>query len=559
MRSALREISDAAGRIARVLDRLPSRDRTDEAKEDLRALRARLSRCGTAADLLARERDALRALSSVGQAVNSSLDLAEVLDLAMDHIIELTGAERGFLMLRGEQSGELEFKVARGVDSRELETAAFQVSRTVVNEVATQGMPVITMNAQADPRYSDQESVLYGQLLSLMCVPLRIKERVTGVIYADNRAMTGVFEDHELDVLVAFADQAAVAIENAKLFEKVTRSLEAITEMKNLMDNVFASMASAVVTIDLSEQVQLMNRAAEEIFRVTEAEAVGRPYDEALSGAGEFASLLEEVKARQSVITQEVSPVFPDRGAAAWRMSLSPVKDASAKPTGVTLVVDDLTEQRFVKETLGRYVGPRVMQRLLSDSHMVELGGERRRVSVLFADIRGFTSFSENLEPEKLIGILNRYLGLAADAVMNAEGTLDKFMGDAVMAMFNAPLHQEDHVLCAVRAAIAMQRATSEHHLDIPPEERVSFGVGINVGDAVVGNVGNVRQQDYTAIGDCVNYARRLQEHAGPGQILVSRAVWEEVGDHVEVNELPALSVKGRSRPEPVFEVLAVE
>ena len=231
------------------------------------------------------------------------------------------------------------------------------------------------------------------------------------------------------------------------------------------------------------------------------------------------------------------------------------MRDVAAGARGVTLVVDDLTEQRFVKETLGRYVGSGLMQRLLADADLVKLGGERRRVSVLFADIRNYTGFSESLPPEKLIEILNGYLGLAADAVLDEEGTLDKFMGDAVMGIFNAPLDLEDHTLRAVRAATAMQRAVAEHSRDMKPEDRVAFGVGIHVGDAVVGNVGSVRQQHYTAIGDGVNLAKRLQENAAAGQILLSRAVQEELGGRVPTRELAPITLKGRSRPEAVFEV----
>jgi class 3 adenylate cyclase len=225
----------------------------------------------------------------------------------------------------------------------------------------------------------------------------------------------------------------------------------------------------------------------------------------------------------------------------------------------VAIVVDDLTEQRFIKETFQRYVGPRVVQQLLSDPSKLKLGGERRVISIFYADIRGFSTFSERLKPEKLVEILNAYLGLAADAVLNEEGTLDKFMGDAVMGFFNAPVDQADHTLRAVRAAVATQTSIVAYRQTVPEGEQLSYGVGINVGEAVVGNIGNAQQQNYTAIGDAVNYAKRLQENARHDQILISHAAYSLVKDHARVRELEPLLVKGHSTPEIVYEILGLK
>ncbi len=173
-------------------------------------------------DTVERERSTLMALFHVIQAVNSSLDLEEVLSLVIDYIIQLTQAERGFLMLLN-QVGELEFKVARNVDQETIEGASFDISRTIVQGVVRQGRSVVTTNAQEDPRFSARESVVSFQLRSILCVPLRVKDQVTGVIYVDNRYKSGIFGDRHRDLLTAFANQAAVAIENARLFTETQR------------------------------------------------------------------------------------------------------------------------------------------------------------------------------------------------------------------------------------------------------------------------------------------------------------------------------------------------
>ena len=199
-----------------------------------------------------------------------------------------------------------------------------------------------------------------------------------------------------------------------------------------------------------------------------------------------------------------------------------------------------------------------VVDRLIAGFEKVTLGGRRQEITILFADIRGFTSFSERMPPEKLVEVLNQYLSLAAQAVLDYEGTLDKFMGDAVMAFFNAPLPQPDHVERAVQAAIAMQEAIAAHCRQLKEDLRLSFGVGINVGEAVVGNVGTARLMNYTAVGDSVNLAKRLQEAAQAGQILLSQSVYERVKNVVRARALPPIQVKGRSNPEKVYEVLGL-
>jgi putative nucleotidyltransferase with HDIG domain len=165
----------------------------------------------------------LRALMSVGQVINSSLGLRRVLEEVMDSLISLMHAERGFLMLR-ESNGELAVQIARGIAHINLDEEAFKVSKTVVRKVVESGAPVLTTNAQADPRFDAQLSVAAYQLRSILCVPLKLKDDLIGVLYVDNRAHAGIFKEHDLELISGFADQAAVAIDSARLFEDLQES-----------------------------------------------------------------------------------------------------------------------------------------------------------------------------------------------------------------------------------------------------------------------------------------------------------------------------------------------
>ncbi len=510
-----------------------------------------------------RDRAQLVGLFQVSRAVNSTLNLNEVLERAMDIIIQVTRAERGFLMLTDDQ-GELTFQAARNMDRETITSPTFQVSRSIIERVAKTGQPITTTDAQRDPRFSDQDSVVSLSLRSILCAPLTAKDRVIGVIYVDNRLHAGMFQQPDLDALRAFADQAAIAIENARLFESVRQKMYEIGALKTFQDNIFASIASGVLATDLEDRITAFNRAAENIFVTSAAQTLGHHYQETLAALANtiLPALVAEVKrAGKRTVAAEIESDFPNRGVINLSFSIASLKDASGNPQGITIVVDDLTEKRQLEATRAmfrRYVSPAVVDRLPNNPDQLKLGGQRQELTILFADIRGFTHFSEPLPPEELVDILNEYLSVAADAILDHEGTLDKFMGDAVMAIFNAPLPQEDHAMRATRAALAMRAAVVRLHERLPKELQLQYGIGIHTGDAVIGNVGTEQQMNFTAIGDAVNLARRLQENATAGQILISDQTYACIQAQAQARQLPPLQVKGRQARTQVWELVGM-
>lgn len=215
-------------------------------------------------------------------------------------------------------------------------------------------------------------------------------------------------------------------------------------------------------------------------------------------------------------------------------------------------------EKEAIRRIFQRYVSPAVVERLVEDTGQVALGGQRQEISVLFADIRNFSNFSETSRSEHVVEVLNRYFSLAVEAILAEDGTLDKFMGDAVMAIFNAPLIQSDDTLHAIRAALAMQRAIANYNADVN-HRPLMFGIGIHTGQAVVGNIGAAQQMNYTAIGDTVNVAKRLQESAEGGEILLSQAAYETVKKKVVAENLGPFEFKGRASAEQVYKLVALQ
>lgn len=529
--------------------------------EDLRHIETSLMLISEKIDAFQREHNNMLALANIGQVVNSSLELDEVLRIVMDNIVRLTKAERGFLMLRDDK-GEMVTRMARNWEMESIHSSELTVSRSVVGRVIETGEPIITTNAQEDQRFVGQESIVAFNLRSILCVPLKVKNDLIGVIYADNRIRAGIFADSERNLLVAFANQAAVAIENARLFSSLKNTLEEVTGLKNLMDNIFASIASGVITADIQNQITLTNRAAERILGSSSSDIIGHHLNETLASvSSELEPHLTEVRQTDKpIVDLEISHHLPNHGNVDWRFNLSPLKDAGQKTQGIAIVLDDLTERKKLeaqRRLFERMVSPAVIEQL--DPNSLQLGGKRTNITTLFADIRGFTSFSETQEPEKLVQILNRYLAAMAEAVLVQAGTIDKFMGDAIMAWFNAPIPQPDHTLRAVKTALIIRESVEALYKELPPEFHLGFGAGIHCGDAVLGLIGTEKRLEYTAISDAVNTAKRIQENSARNQILISASAYERVSKEVNAKPHADMSVKGKTQPLGVYEILGLK
>jgi adenylate cyclase len=532
-----------------------------ESLENLTNIEAVLGQLGKKMEAFETEHSNLLELAGIGQVVNSTLELDSVLQIVMDTIVRLTRAERGFLMLRDEQN-KLTTRIARNWEQESINPSEFAISRTIMEKVIETGEPVLSTNAVEDPRFGGQESVVAYNLRSILCVPLKVKNELIGLIYADNRIRSGIFSENERDLLTAFANQAAVAIENARLFSSLKHTLAEVIELKSLMDNVFASIASGVITADVENQITLCNRAAETILGSAAADLIGHPLSEVMPNVAEnIAPYLASMRDNdEPVVGLEISHKLPKRGLVDWRLNLSPLKDADQTTQGVAIVLDDLTERKRLeaqRRLFERMVSPAVINQL--DPNSLQLGGKRVDLTVLFADIRGFTSYSEQISPERLVSVLNRYLAAMAEAVLSQEGTIDKFLGDAVMAWFNAPIPQPDHTLRAVKAALLLRETVEGLYQELPEDSHLAFGVGIHYGDAVLGLIGTDRRLEYTAISDSVNTAKRIQENSANNQILISKEAYERVKDQVEAKQHASMALKGKSQPVKVYEVLGLK
>lgn len=222
-----------------------------------------------------------------------------------------------------------------------------------------------------------------------------------------------------------------------------------------------------------------------------------------------------------------------------------------------------IAQQSLQRSALERFLSPEVVEMVVANPD-IRLGGVNQEVTVMFADIRGFTTMSENMEPGRVVEILNEYFTRVTDVIFDNGGTLDKYIGDAVMAVFGAPISKGNDAAAAVNSAMQIQRLLVELNRDAAAREwpELRVGIGINTGNAIAGNIGSPRRLDYTVVGDTVNTAQRLMTNAGGGQILISESTAKKLGKTgktIDLERLPELKVKGRSEAVPVFRVNWVE
>jgi adenylate cyclase len=516
---------------------------------------------------LEQKRDELATLYEIARMLNSTLGFDEVLRLVMDQVIEVVGAERGFLVLLDPATGDLRFEIARDKQARSIDASAFnfQISRSTVERVVRTRQLIMTSH-DAQVELSEAESVLMHGIRSIMCAPLIVRDTCIGAVYVDSRIVAGLFLPKQGDLLMAFCRQAAIAIDNARLFADLNLALRKVEEDKQYMDNIFASIANGVITTDSAGVIIKFNDAAGFILNINPLAVVGRPYQEVFSmrpqvGLSELLQTAFRQHEHGTVVPHSVDCEISGRGPVNLTLHASSLRDAQGNHIGMALVVDDQTDLRAarakaeeIRRIFGRFVNPNVVKRLIEDPRALHLGGEVKEITVISADVRGFTSLSERLPSEEVMNLLNTYLDIMVKEIWEENGTITGFWGDELLAVFNAPLDQEDHTLRAVRAAWKMRMAVmahqQSHHQDYP----IAFGFGVNTGEAMVGNIGSRElMQNYTVIGDAVNVAARLQKNASDNNVLLNLSTFTRVRNVVNVMMLPRLKVKNKAEPLDVF------
>ncbi len=497
----------------------------------------------------------LRALADMATRITNSLDIDTVLQETMELVIVLTQAERGYIVLKHPETGELDFRISN--ESGVLGTGVTggerpQISMTVVNEVINSGVPLLADNAFKDERLANQQSIINFTLRSVLCAPLQHKDEIIGVVYVDNRLVSGIFTVREKNLLMAFANTAAVAITNARMYTHAEQILAEITRVKELMDNIFSSVGSAIIAVDSNDLVHTFNRAAGEILDVTPDLALGTVLQQLLQNAALHVSdYLELVKEKDADHTLELSTELPGRGRVALSLSLSPLKDNNDKTQGVTMVMDDVTHLHEHEATINamKRILPEGMVDQINEIANIEMGGMRREITCIFADVRPWHSLPD-IAPSEKLKIINQYQAVATACIHECGGIIDKYMGNEVMALFNTQLNPEfNHAQQALKCSLLMRDRFVElyEEIGIAPEPHY-YIIGMFTGVATLGNVGSFKRREFTALGNSINTSKRVQENAARGTITIGQPTL----DHVRTNNNGSIAFEFRPR-EPIF------
>ncbi len=483
--------------------------------------------------------------------VTSELDLGALLKRVMEEATRMLNADRATLFLNDEKTDELFSRVAMGKNIGEIRLPN---TAGIAGAVFTGGKTVNIPYAYADLRFNpafDKQTGYFTR--SILCVPVINNDgKIIGVTQVLNKR-GGTFSDEDVSRLKAFTAQVSISLENAKLFEDVKN-------IKNYNESMLESMSNAVITTDEDGKIVTCNRAGTKMLQVERDDIIGLHVEAFFTG--DNAWILKRVDKVEETFEPDV---VMDAQYALTDESLSinfnflPLSNAENKKLGTLIMMEDISSGKRMKSTMSRYMDPGLVDQLLASGEDA-LGGKDAKVTVLFSDIRGFTTITEKLGASGTVALLNEYFTIMVDCISHEEGMLDKFIGDAIMAAFGIPLPQEDAEDRAMRSAISMIRAlwAWNEERETRGEMPIDIGIGLNTDTVVSGNIGSQKRMDYTIIGDGVNLAARLESACKQygARILLSKQTFSNLKGTYRLRQADLVVVKGKTEPIEILECL---
>lgn len=485
--------------------------------------------------------------------MTSELELTTLLRRVMAEATNMLDAERSTLFLNDEKTNELFSHVGEGLDAMEIRLPNHL---GIAGTVFTSGEAINIPHAYTDLRFNpafDKQSGFFTR--SILCIPVVNKAgEVIGVTQVLNKR-GGPFTEEDESRLKAFTGQIAIGLENAKLFGD-------IQSMKNYNESMLQSMSNGVITFDEECANRTCNQAGGRILRIEPWELVGKTPLEVFSEDNQW--LVDRIaRVAESDMGESLADVeltFAGETVSS-NVTVLPMESGEGASLGTLVMIEDISDAKRARSTLSRYMDPSVAAQMLSGGGEDEfLGGKDTTATVLFSDIRGFTTITEALGAQGTVALLNDYFELMVGCITDQGGMLDKFIGDAIMAAFGIPVGHEDDEDRGLRAGINMITTLWEWNKereargDLP----VNMGLGLNTDRIVAGNIGSKKRMDYTMIGDGVNLAARLesackQYHA---RILLSEYTVAKLKGVYRLREVDKVVVKGKTEPVSVFECL---
>eukprot|EP00002_Diphylleia_rotans_P021272 TRINITY_DN4145_c0_g1_i1.p1 TRINITY_DN4145_c0_g1~~TRINITY_DN4145_c0_g1_i1.p1 ORF type:complete len:1039 (+),score=218.80 TRINITY_DN4145_c0_g1_i1:60-3176(+) len=496
-------------------------------------------------------------LLDVARQMSSNLDLNSLCQLIMMKSRDLLEADRCTLYLIDKETNELWSKFA----DRQGEIR-IPMGMGISGYVAQSGETLNIRDAYQDPRFNPDFDKKTGyKTKSILCMPIRnADDEIIGVTQMINKVDGGCFEETDEQLLHAFSSQASVSLMNSQLFERTK-------EMQMFLESILVSITNLVIVLNNEGYMLKVNHSTLPFLGISEEVMKKNHYEEWLGSKNSTFS--EHIR---EVYTTSKSVYFPDHefhmppdadGEAKTKhinFSVVPLLASTSTQKGVVIVIEDVTPQKRLHSTLGRYMSPALADEIMKKDSKLQLGGKHLKVTTIFCDIRKFTSISEKMDAGEVVDLLNEYFSHMVSAVFAERGILDKYIGDALMAVFGVPMTEEDDSYRACRAAIMMLDNLSVFNQTRAKQgqEPIHVGIGINTGRVLSGNIGTERRLEYTVIGDGVNIASRIEgvtKQYGV-TVMVSENTYNEVGHMFVMRELDLIRVVGKKKPIRVYELI---
>ena len=521
----------------------------------------------------------LKATASLGQ----SLDLEKTLSAVMSEAQKLMQADRSTLFLVSDNGRELWSKVAKA-DGKTLMDLQIPIDRGIAGYVASTCQTLNITDAYEDPRFDPSVDEQTGYCTrTILCMPVyNSGGGLIGVTQLINKQQ-GTFTPSDEEFMRAFNIQAGIALENAQLFERVL--LE-----KQYQKDILQSLSDAVISTDMEGKIVTINDAALALLHApqpdraqpdcTQPQAclktlMGRLVWEVVPIENLQMRLEDSLKHGAKHYVPEQSLLLggstaegkkPTAGKSqrqierSINLTVNPLTNPEGGVRGGLVVLEDISQEKRMKATMYRYMTPRVAERVMALRDDALMEGERKEVTIVFSDIRSYTSLTERMGATEVVSLLNNYFETMVEAVFTYEGTLDKFIGDALMAVFGAPLPLKNHAWMAIQSALDMRHRLKEfnHIRRIAAQPQIRIGIGLSSGEVVSGNIGSQKRMDYTVIGDGVDISSRLEgvtKEYGC-DIVLSEFTYEHCHDKIWVRELDRIRVKGKTRPIRIYELI---
>ena len=503
---------------------------------------------------IAQRKQEMRFLDLVSD-VTADIDLSTMLVKVVTEAARLLDADRASLFINDAKTNELFSRVAMGASVGEIRMPNHM---GIAGAVFTSGQTINIPHAYADLRFNPAFDKRTGYFTrSILCVPVTNKAgKVIGVAQVLNKK-GGPFTKDDEARLRAFTAQLAISLENAKLFDDVQH-------MKNYNESMLQSMSNGVVTLNEDGLIVTCNVAGLRILKASAADILNRKAEDFFTGTNTW--VLEKIDEVSRTLDSDITmDANLEIGGQTMSVNLTALplmsKDDNGAPKklGSMLMVEDISSEKRMKSTMSRYMDPGLADQLLAGGEDV-LGGKSLTATVMFSDIRSFTTITEELGAQGTVSLLNEYFTIMVDCIQHEGGMLDKFIGDAIMAVFGLPVGHDDDEDRAVRAAIGMITELRKWNALRAEDGRkpLDMGIGLNTDNVVSGNIGSPKRMDYTIIGDGVNLASRLESACKQyaARILISESTVKKLRGTYRIREVDKVVVKGKNEPVAVFEVL---